>query len=355
MTLSKREIGEITRRLEADQPLPPALLARLQAIEPAVELSVVVPVYNEAPGLPDFLDRLTGVLNELGVAWEIVCVNDGSTDGSLELLTERRRAEPRLRIVDLSRNFGKEAATTAGLDHALGRAVVLIDADLQHPPEAIGEMLAAWREGAEVVCGVRRGRSARALRSRLASRGFRGLFNAISEVSLAVGTGDFRLMDRAVVEALREIPERNRFMQGLFAWVGFRQAVVEFDVEPRRSGSSRWRLGHLWGLALDGITSFSTLPLRLTTWFGLVVAFGAFLYGSYVIIRTLALGIDVPGYASLMAVILFFSGVQLFTIGVLGGYVGRTYVESKRRPLYVVRAASAPAAPAGGRPPKRSG
>jgi glycosyltransferase involved in cell wall biosynthesis len=243
---------------------------------------------------------------------------------------------PRVKLIDLSRNFGKELALTAGLDHASGEAVIPIDADLQDPPELIGEFVRLWREGYDVVYGVRKLRTGDGLGKRLTARMFYHLFNSLTEVCIPENTGDFRLMDRRVVEALRRLPERNRFMKGLFSWVGFRQTGVEYDHDARAAGTSKFKFWKLWNFAIDGITAFSTLPLRVWSYVGVGISLLAFLYAMFIMFRTLAMGSDVPGYASLIVAVLFLGGIQLITLGVIGEYLGRLYAEAKQRPPYVV-------------------
>lgn len=302
----------------------------------APELSLVVPCYNESDALGPFFERVTGGLADLGVSWEIVCVNDGSADDTLARLVAATRREPRLRVVDLSRNFGKEAALTAGLDAARGHAVVPIDVDLQDPPELIGEMLAQWRAGYDVVYAARRLRGTDSWFKRVTASGFYRLYNLMTTVEIPPHAGDFRLMDRRVVDALKLLPERNRFMKGLFAWLGFRQTCVYYDRPARQEGTTKFNYWKLWNFALDGLTSFTTVPLRIWTYIGGSIAVLAFLYAAFLILRTLISGIDVPGYASLMVVILFLGGVQLVSLGIIGEYLGRTYNEVKQRPVYLV-------------------
>ncbi len=303
-----------------------------------LDLSLVVPVLNEEAAIPAFLDRAMPVLDGLGVAFEILFVDDGSTDGTAALLRDRHRADGRIRLVGLSRNFGKEAALTAGLDHAVGAAIVPIDVDLQDPPDMVGDMLAAWQQGADVVYATRRSRTGAGPVKTWAARAFYRLYNWVSdEVAIPPDTGDFRLMDRKVVDVIRAMPERNRFMKGLFAWPGFRQRQVFYDRPGRSQGTSKWPLRKLLRLAVDGLVSFSDFPLKLATYLGLAVAVLAILYAGFLVVRTLFYGIDVPGYASVMVVILFLGAVQLLTLGVIGEYLSRIYRETKRRPLYVVR------------------
>lgn len=301
-------------------------------------LSIVAPVYNEAEAIPIFLRALDATLGKLpGIDWEVVFVNDGSKDGTLNVLQSETTRRSNLVIVDLSRNFGKEAALTAGLDFAKGDALVPMDVDLQDPPELIERMLALWREGWEVVVARRQDRSADSAAKRVTARAFYHVMNRISRPSLPQDVGDFRLMDRKVVDAIRRLPEKRRFMKGLFAWVGFRTTEVTYERPARAAGETKFNSWKLWNLALEGITSFSTLPLRIWTYFGAAIASFAFLYGALIIARTLLRGVDVPGYASLIVLILFFGGIQLVTLGVIGEYLGRTYEEAKQRPVYIVR------------------
>lgn len=300
-------------------------------------LSIVCPMRNETEVVDAFLSRLINVLDGIGDTFEIVCVNDGSRDSTLEKLRVRQGNEPRLRVIDLSRCFGKEAALTCGIDHARGAAVIPIDADLQDPPELIAEMVSVWRKGFDVVLAQRIDRSSDRLLKRKSAEWFYRLHNAISEPPIPANVGDFRLMDRRVVEALRQLPERRRFMKGLFAWVGFRQATVPYVREARAAGHSSFSGWRLWNFALEGITSFSTAPLRVWSYLGLLIALVSFAYGLFIIGRTLLFGRDLPGYASLMTMVLFLGGVQLIGLGVLGEYIGRLYGEAKQRPVYIVR------------------
>ncbi len=303
----------------------------------SIVISVVAPMYNESGNIDAFFSRLRPVLDRITDQYEIVCINDGSTDDTLERLLAYQADDPRVLVLDLSRNFGKEAALSAGLDHARGQAVVPIDADLQDPPELIQDFVARWREGYEVVYATRRSRQGENL-VKLTSAGlFYRFINRMSAIRIPEDTGDFRLMDRRVVEVLKRMPERTRFMKGLFAWVGFKQAAVEFDRDPRLRGRSKWRLLGLWRFAIDGITSFSSFPLKIWSYMGAVIALLSFSYMAFLILRHLATGVDVPGYSSLISTILFLGGIQLIGIGILGEYLGRVFDEVKRRPLYVVR------------------
>ncbi|WP_246190389.1 glycosyltransferase family 2 protein [Pandoraea captiosa] len=301
-------------------------------------ISLVVPCHNEAPALDAFYRAVAPVLDRVANArFEIVCVNDGSTDDTLGALLALRREDPRIRIIDFTRNFGKEAALSAGIDEAVGDAVIPIDADLQDPPALIPVMIERWRDGAEVVLAKRTNRASDSVAKRVAAGLYYRMHNRLSEVKLPENVGDFRLMDRRVVTAIRQLPERRRFMKGLFAWVGFRTQIVEYVREPRSAGESKFSGWRLWNFALEGITSFSTVPLRCWTYIGVSLALLSLAYGSYIALRTIIHGVDVPGYASLLVGVLFLGGIQLVGIGVIGEYVGRIYYESKGRPLYLVR------------------
>ena len=304
---------------------------------PDLVLSVVVPIYNEADNIGPFLQRLERALDGLDGSYEVVCVDDGSTDGSAERLIEERHRNPAIKLVRLSRNFGKELALTAGLDHAGGAAVVVIDADQQDPPELIPALLAKWREGFDVVHARRASRASDSAAKRVTASWFYRIYNCLTDLAIPNDTGDFRLMDRCVVEALGRLPERNRFMKGLFGWVGFRQVALDYEREPRAFGETKWNYWRLWNLALEGITSFSTVPLRVWSYVGFTISLFAFAYSLFLIFRTLVMGVDVPGYASLMVVVLFMGGINLLTLGIIGEYLGRTYIEVKGRPLYLVR------------------
>lgn len=306
-------------------------------------LSVIVPVKDEEDAIRPFVDRVAAILDGLlpsvdgQAGWEILFIDDGSEDLTLAAILQAHQADPRVRAISLSRNFGKEAALTAGLDFAAGQAVIPIDVDLQDPPEVIGEMLAKWRDGYEVVYGVRTNRESDSLPKRLTADLYYRAHNYLSSDKIPEHAGDFRLLDRSVVEIIRQMPERNRFMKGLFAWSGFRQAAVQYERAPREVGTTKFRYWKLWTLALDGLTSASTMPLRIWSYIGVVIAFFTLLYAVWVVAKTVLFGSDVAGYPSLMVAILFFGGLQLISLGVLGEYVGRILIETKRRPLYVVR------------------
>lgn len=301
-----------------------------------VLLSVIVPVFNEEAVLPEFHRRLTAVLAGLSLASEIIYVDDGSTDGSMAALHGLRRADSSVSILTLSRNFGKEVALTAGLDHAQGDAVVVIDADLQDPPELIAEFVRHWQQGYDVVYARRIARDGESALKRFTAYAFYRVIDRLCKVRIPRDTGDFRLISRRVVDALLRLREEHRFMKGLFAWVGFRQKAVDYRRDPRHAGQTKWNYWKLWNFALEGITSFTTTPLKVSTYLGLAIAFGAFLYGLFIVADTLLNGNPVPGYPSLLVVMLFLGGFQLIALGVIGEYLGRMFDESKRRPLYIV-------------------
>src|SRR5689334_261197 len=318
--------------------LGPQLVKR-GLIDPLI--SVVVPVKNEEAAILPFVERVSAVLDRITTneSWEILFVDDGSTDQTLAAIIGARMRETRVRALSLSRNFGKEAALSAGLDHARGRAVIPMDVDMQDPPEVLPEMVAKWLDGYEMVFGVRRCRASDSWAKRLSAGLYYRAHNMVSQDKIPENAGDFRLLDRKVVEVIRALPERNRFMKGLFAWAGFKQAAVEYDRVEREHGKTKFNYWKLWTLALDGITSASTVPLRIWSYVGAVVAMFALGYAGFIAVRTVAFGIKLPGYASIMVSVLFLGGVQLISLGVLGEYVGRILTEAKQRPLYVVREA----------------
>jgi glycosyltransferase involved in cell wall biosynthesis len=306
-------------------------------------LSVIVPVKDEEAAIGAFVTRVAATLEALRepdgtpLGWEILFVDDGSNDATLAAIHAAHRAEPRIRALSLSRNFGKEAALSAGLDHARGQAVVPIDVDMQDPPEVIGAMLDKWREGFEVVYGVRRNRQSDSLPKRLTADFYYRAHNWLSDDKIPEHAGDFRLLDRKVVEVIKLMPERNRFMKGLFAWSGFRQTAVEYDRVERSIGETKFNYWKLWTLAIDGITSASTMPLRVWSYMGAAIALCGLLFAFFLVVKTTLYGPDVQGYASMMVAVLFFGGLQLLSLGILGEYVGRILVEVKHRPIYVVR------------------
>ncbi|SAI65454.1 glycosyl transferase family protein [Bordetella ansorpii] len=299
-------------------------------------LSIVIPFLNELDVLPLCVLRLVSLLEQQRESYELVFVDDGSTDDSVAWLRGAMRANPAIRVVRLSRNFGKEAAMTAGLAHARGDAVIVLDADLQDPPELIPDMLRAWRDGADVVCMRRRSRQGDGWLKRLSAHLFYRVLRRVSRADIPADTGDFRLMSRRAVDALLSLPERCRYMKGLYAWVGMPTRVIDYDRAPRAAGSTKWSYFALFGLALEGITSFSARPLRWATGIGVLVALSGGIFGLTIVLKTLILGHQAPGYPSLMAVITLFSGIQLVTIGLLGEYLGKVYIETKQRPIYLV-------------------
>ena len=298
-------------------------------------VSCVLPAFNEAANLPALLERLTRLLAELTPRWEVLVVDDGSTDATPAAMLDWVK-RPGVRYLRLSRNFGKEAALTAGIDRAQGDVVVLMDADGQHPPELIGSMLQAWREGIDMVCTARDSRADESFVKRLGTRLFYRLVNASSAVPIPPDVGDFRLMDRRVVEALKSLPERNRFMKGLYAWVGFSTRVIAYMPQPRAVGSSRFSLRGLTSLGLTGITAFSNTPLRICSAVGAASALFALGFGVWIVFEHYFIGHPLPGWATLVASIAFFSGMQLLSIGILGEYVGRIFDEVKSRPVYLI-------------------
>ena len=300
-------------------------------------ISILCPCYNEEKALPLFIQAITQTISTIPETFELLFVNDGSTDSTLEVLMSYADQDSRVKVIDFSRNFGKEAALTAALDYAAGDAVIPIDADLQDAPELIAEMIRRWHEGYEVVLARRSDRSTDTWPKRFTARMFYKFHNMISSPHIPENVGDFRLMDRAVVDALKECRESCRFMKGLFAWAGFRTFTLDYKREPRTAGRAKFNGWGLWKLALEGITSFSTAPLTIWMYFGGAISFGAFVYLAHIFIRTLIFGVDVPGYASIVCIMLFFGGLNLVGIGLIGQYLGRTYIESKHRPIYIVR------------------
>jgi polyisoprenyl-phosphate glycosyltransferase len=303
---------------------------------PTPELSVVVPVYNESANIEPLCDRLVPILERVAASWEVVFVNDGSEDDTLSAIRARNAAEPRIGAVSFSRNFGKEVAIAAGLDHARGRAVVIMDADLQHPPEVIERFVARWREGYVMVYGQRTSRADESAVKRGFARLFYRLFDSFTHMHLPEGAGDFRLIDARGVEVLRGLSERSRFSKGLYAWIGFKTIGIPFVVEERRHGATKWSFRTLFRFAFDGITAFSTVPLRVWTYLGGLISVLAIAAAAYFAVRTLLFGVDVAGYPSLIVSITFLGGVQLMSLGIIGEYIGRIFAEVKRRPLYVV-------------------
>ncbi|WP_298281111.1 glycosyltransferase family 2 protein [Acidocella sp.] len=301
-------------------------------------LSLVVPFYNEAETIQVFAARLLPVLEAVpDTRWEILCVDDGSADGTLLKLVALAQGDARFKVIEFSRNFGKEAALTAGIDAARGEAVIPIDADLQDPPELIADMVREWRAGAEVVLARRIDRSTDGLLKRKTAEWFYRAHNKLSKTHIPENVGDFRLLDRKVVNALKALPERQRFMKGLFAWVGFRTVTLDYMRAPRAGGMTKFSGFALWNFALEGFTSFSTAPLKIWTYMGVAGALFTVAYALFIIVHTFISGVSVPGYASLFVAVSFFGSVQLISVGLLGEYIGRIYVETKQRPAYIVR------------------
>ena len=300
-------------------------------------LSLIVPFFNEENNVGRFVSRVAAMLAGLDSSAEIICVNDGSSDDTLARLLSARAADLRIRILDLSRNFGKERAVAAGLAHANGDAVVLLDADLQHPPEAVPDMLAKWAEGYEIVYAVRSASSQAGGLNRLLRRLFYLSFRLLADVRLPANASDYLLLDRRVVDVVRRMPERSRFMKGIYYWVGFRQTGIPYVEAPRREGRSKWGILRLVRLATDGISAFSNAPLKIWGLIGAAVAGFTFVYAVVRVLRAIFYGLDVPGYESIFVAILFLGGMQLLSLGILGGYIGRIFDEVKGRPLYVVR------------------
>ncbi|PKL75879.1 MAG: glycosyltransferase [Candidatus Melainabacteria bacterium HGW-Melainabacteria-1] len=310
---------------------------RLDAQHQVPDISLVAPMYNESEGLDQFFKTVTPILEQISPDWEIVCVNDGSRDDTLAKLIQYHQRDPRIRVLNFSRNFGKEAGTTAGIDFSRGRAVIPIDADLQDPPELILEMVSKWKEGFKVVLATRRERGEDTWFKRQSALMFYRIISFMSEIDIPKNTGDFRLMDRQVVDTLKQLPEKTRFMKGIFAWLGFPTTTIFFDRPQRFAGQTSWNYWKLWRFALDGIFAFTTLPLQIWTYLGALISLGSFVYASILILTTLIHGVDVPGYTSIMVTLLFLGGVQLISLGVIGEYVGRIYKEVKGRPIYIVQ------------------
>lgn len=299
-------------------------------------LSVIVPVYNEEDNIDPFYDRTTPILGSIDERFEIIFVNDGSRDYTMEKIKALHARDPRVKLIDLSRNFGKEIAMTAGLDFASGEIIVLMDADLQDPPELIPQMVEKWREGYDTVYASRVVREGETFLKRATAETFYRVMKRLSRVDIPKNTGDFRLINRRTANALKLMKEQHRFMKGIFSWVGFKQTGIPYTREARFAGRTKWNYWQLWNFAIEGITSFSYVPLQISSYIGFFIAFIAFVYASFLVIRTLFFGRDVPGYASIMVAILFLGGVQLLFLGIIGEYLGRLFNQSKNRPLYLI-------------------
>ncbi len=300
-------------------------------------ISIIAPVFNEEVVLNEFYYTLCETLDLLPHRFEIIFIDDGSHDNSLQIINEFQKLDPRISIIELSRNFGKEIALTAGLDHCRGDAAIIIDTDLQDPPELIADMLREWQNGYDVVYAQRMSREGETWLKKFSSHLFYRTIQRVAKIKIPEDTGDYRLLSRTAIDAVIQLREQHRFMKGLFSWVGFRQKAIYFHRKPRHAGTSKWNYWRLWNFALEGITSFSTAPLRLASYLGLLTALSAFLFGLYIIYDTLIWGNPIPGYPSLMVVVLFLGGIQLISIGILGEYLGRLFDETKQRPLYLIK------------------
>lgn len=299
-------------------------------------LSITVPAYNEQEVLPEFHSRISKVLSTIPMDAEIIYINDGSTDETLHVLNKLRENDARVAVVDLSRNFGKEVALTAGLHKSNGDAVVVIDADLQDPPELIPDLIKEWKNGYDVVYARRMTRSGETIIKKATAHIFYRFMQQLGRVKIPADTGDFRLLSRRAVNALNTLKEHHRFMKGLFAWIGYKQKAVMYKRDPRYAGETKWNYWSLWNFAIEGITSFTTAPLRFAMYIGIFTAIGAFAYGIFMILNTIIYGNPVAGYPSLIVIVLFLGGVQLTAIGVIGEYLGRIFNETKHRPLYFI-------------------
>ena len=306
-------------------------------INPAISLSIIVPFYDEQEVLEEFHSRLTKVLDSLPITSEIVYVDDGSKDNSLDLVSSFTSINSSISVIGLSRNFGKESAMSAGLEHCRGQAVILLDADLQDPPELIPQMIAKWREGYDVVNMQRSQRDGETWFKKFSAACFYKVMNVAAKIDVPENVGDFRLLSREVVDHINQLPERNRYMKGIFSWPGFRQATIQFKRDARFCGETKWNYLKLIGLAMDGITSFSIRPLRIATAVGGLVAVTAFVYGVFIVFKTMMFGEPITGYPSMMVVQLALGGIQLLSIGLMGEYIGRIFIETKNRPLYLIQ------------------
>lgn len=300
-------------------------------------LSVIVPVFNESAVLADFHRQMSAVMLETGSDYELIYIDDGSSDNTVDRITEIRKTDTHVALIELSRNFGKEIALSAGLDHARGDAVIIIDADLQDPPGLVHTFLEEWRNGYDVVYGRRTDRRGDSRAKILTAKWFYRTLNYLSDVEIPEDVGDFRLLSRRAVDALTSLPERHRYMKGLYAWIGYPQKSIPYVREPREAGETKWSYWRLWNFALEGITSFSDVPLKVATYVGVLTSGVAFIYGLFLLVRTLVWGNPVPGYPSLIIVMLFLGGVQLICLGIIGEYLARTFQESKGRALYFVK------------------
>ena len=300
-------------------------------------LSIVSPVYNEAENLGEFYSRVINATDNLNLEIEIIYINDGSQDSTIDIITKQRQIDNRITIIDLSRNFGKEIALTAGLDYSSGDAVIVIDADLQDPPELIPKLVEKWREGYDVVNAKRIKRKGESLLKKVMSYIYYRLLFYLSDINVPRDTGDFRLLNKNALDALLKLREKHRYMKGLFVWVGFKQKEIEYEREARFKGKTKWGFFSLFNLAFDGLTSFSIMPLRLASTIGFLSALIGFFYGAVIVFKTLFFHEPVAGFTSLVVLVTFFGGIQLLSIGIIGEYIGRIFNETKNRPLYVVK------------------
>jgi len=300
-------------------------------------ISIVAPVFNEEENIEEFFLRVKKVLDKETKTWEIIFVDDGSSDKSIEILTQLNENDGKVKIISLSRNFGKELAMTAGLDFADNDVIVPIDSDLQDPPELIPEMVGLWKKGFDIVLAVRSKRNNESWVKQKTAELFYKFIGNITEIRIPKNTGDFRLIDRHVLSSIKELRETQRFMKGIFSWVGYKTTSISYERDSRYAGKTKWNYWKLWNFAIEGITSFSTLPLRLATYIGLIVSLSSLVYLISIIYKVITNGVDVPGYASTLTIILFLGGVILFFMGIIGEYVGRIYLEVKNRPLYIIR------------------
>jgi glycosyltransferase involved in cell wall biosynthesis len=299
-------------------------------------ISIILPCHNEEQSLDAFFERIQPILHDIDNDWEIVCINDGSQDKTLEILKSYSNEDARIKVINFARNFGKEAAMTAGIDKCNGQVVIPIDADLQDPPELIANMVELWREGYDVVLATRNSRKGESWIKKTTAAAFYKIIGKMANIDIPANTGDYRLMDRKVVESIKALTERNRFMKGLFAWSGFKTTTIYFDRDERYAGNTSWNYWKLWQFALDGIFSFTTMPLKIWTYIGGLISLSSFIYAIILIAKTMVYGTDVPGYASLMVVMLFIGGIQLISLGVMGEYIARIYRETKARPTYII-------------------
>ena len=300
-------------------------------------VTILVPAYNEQDVLNMLYDRLKNIMDNLtNYDFEVLLVNDGSKDDTLKIMKNLRAVDSRICYLNLSRNYGKETAMIAGLDYAKGDCVIFMDADLQDPPELIPDMLKFWEEGYDDVYAKRKSRKGESVLKKLTSKIYYKVLQSVTNIEIQKDTGDFRLLDRRCVEALKSIRESQRYTKGLFSWIGYNKKEILFDRDPRAAGNTKWNYGKLINLSIDGLTSFTTAPLRLSAIIGILVSFAGFIYMLAIIFKTIFNGIDVPGYSSTMVVILFLGGIQLIFLGVIGEYLGRTFNESKGRPIYFV-------------------